>query len=254
MPAQPPPLSMHPPQTVGQTLASPGGFSQPTSSLGNRSSTGNFGQPGGLLGPGMLQESPQDPMRSLQQPHTRSFSQGNMLSHQTAAQQQYPPRTTALAGPKYGNGGTMSSQGAPQLGALPFQGSLAPGRQPSPVRAGSPSQQLPEGRASMGSFGAGAPPAYGASAPAPPVQSVQPSSKPVFGVQLGRLYERDGLAVPMVVYQCIQAVDLFGLGLAGIYRQSGSLAHINKLKGMFDTGMTPLPRREMPAAVFFAQR
>lgn len=41
----------------------------------------------------------------------------------------------------------------------------------------------------------------------------------------------------MVVYQCIQAVDLFGLGLEGIYRQSGSLNHINKLKGMFDAGM-----------------
>ncbi|KAL3955048.1 hypothetical protein ACCO45_010611 [Purpureocillium lilacinum] len=38
----------------------------------------------------------------------------------------------------------------------------------------------------------------------------------------------------MVVYQCIQAVDLFGLGVEGIYRQSGSLNHINKLKGMFD--------------------
>ncbi|EQB44159.1 hypothetical protein CGLO_17123 [Colletotrichum gloeosporioides Cg-14] len=39
----------------------------------------------------------------------------------------------------------------------------------------------------------------------------------------------------MVVYQCIQAVDLYGLGVEGIYRQSGSLTHINKLKTMFDT-------------------
>lgn len=63
----------------------------------------------------------------------------------------------------------------------------------------------------------------------------------MFGVPLNRLYERDGLAVPMVVYQCIQAVDLFGLGVEGIYRQSGSLNHINKLKGMFDAGMTVSP-------------
>ena len=63
---------------------------------------------------------------------------------------------------------------------------------------------------------------------------------PVFGIPLSRLYERDGLAVPLAVYQCIQAVDLFGLGVEGIYRQSGSMAHIQKLKHMFDTGMFPL--------------
>lgn len=60
--------------------------------------------------------------------------------------------------------------------------------------------------------------------------------KPVYGLTLSRLYERDGVAVPMVVYQCMQAVDLFGLGVEGIYRQSGSMAHIQKLKAMFDNG------------------
>lgn len=42
----------------------------------------------------------------------------------------------------------------------------------------------------------------------------------------------------MVVYQCIQAVDLFGLTVEGIYRLSGSLPSVNKLKSMFDTGMS----------------
>ncbi|KAM0611502.1 hypothetical protein ACHAP1_001254 [Verticillium nonalfalfae] len=69
----------------------------------------------------------------------------------------------------------------------------------------------------------------------PPAQAGPMPTRPVFGLSLERLYERDGLAVPMVVYQCIQAVDLFGLGVEGIYRQSGSLNHINKLKNMFDT-------------------
>jgi hypothetical protein len=55
-------------------------------------------------------------------------------------------------------------------------------------------------------------------------------------VPLSRLYERDNLAVPMVVHQCIQAVELFGLNVEGIYRQSGSMAHIQKLKSMFDAG------------------
>lgn len=70
---------------------------------------------------------------------------------------------------------------------------------------------------------------------APPAKASAPV-KPVYGVSLNRLYERDGLAVPLVVYQCIQAVDLFGLGVEGIYRQSGSLNHITRLKTMFDTG------------------
>jgi hypothetical protein len=78
---------------------------------------------------------------------------------------------------------------------------------------------------------AGTPPQYSQPSSAPP--------KPMFGVHLSRLYERDSLAVPSVVYQCIQAVDLFGLGVEGIYRQSGSLTHINKLKHMFDTGKGP---------------
>lgn len=39
----------------------------------------------------------------------------------------------------------------------------------------------------------------------------------------------------MVVHQCIQAVDLFGLGVEGIYRLSGSVPHVNKLKTLFDT-------------------
>jgi hypothetical protein len=63
-----------------------------------------------------------------------------------------------------------------------------------------------------------------------------PPLKPVFGVSLEQLFERDGSAVPMVVYQCIQAVDLFGLEVEGIYRLSGSNSHVNKLKATFDNG------------------
>ncbi|KAA8576045.1 hypothetical protein EYC84_006208 [Monilinia fructicola] len=58
--------------------------------------------------------------------------------------------------------------------------------------------------------------------------------KPVFGLSLEELFERDGSAVPMIVYQCIQAVDLFGLEVEGIYRLSGTASHIMKIKAMFD--------------------
>lgn len=78
-----------------------------------------------------------------------------------------------------------------------------------------------------------------------PVHEDRPTN-PVFNVSLNRLYERDGLAVPMVVYQCIQAVDLYGLGLEGIYRQSGSLTHINKLKQMFNNGSSCLVSTHQP--------
>jgi hypothetical protein len=40
----------------------------------------------------------------------------------------------------------------------------------------------------------------------------------------------------MVVYQCIQAVDLYGLEVDGIYRLSGTNSHVAKLKQMFNNG------------------
>jgi Rho GTPase-activating protein RGD1 len=69
------------------------------------------------------------------------------------------------------------------------------------------------------------------------------SAKPVFGISLEKLYDRDQLAVPMVVYQCIQAVDMYGLGVEGIYRLSGSVPHVNSLKSMFETGKLHLSRQ-----------
>ena len=63
-----------------------------------------------------------------------------------------------------------------------------------------------------------------------------PPLRPVFGVSLDELFRRDSSAVPMIVYQCVQAVDLFGLGVEGIYRTSGSAPHIMEMKAMFDNG------------------
>ncbi|CAL5866524.1 uncharacterized protein PFLUO_LOCUS733 [Penicillium psychrofluorescens] len=68
----------------------------------------------------------------------------------------------------------------------------------------------------------------------PPPKSNLPPLKPVFGVSLYDLYTRDGTAVPMIVYQCFQAIELFGLDMEGIYRLSGSANHINHMKAVFD--------------------
>ncbi|KAF2735120.1 Rho GTPase-like protein activator [Polyplosphaeria fusca] len=59
--------------------------------------------------------------------------------------------------------------------------------------------------------------------------------KPVFGVSLDDLFQRDGSPVPMVVYQCIHAVDLFGLEVEGIYRIPGTSSHIQSMKALFDS-------------------
>ncbi|KAM0090378.1 Rho GTPase-activating protein [Aspergillus fumigatus] len=64
-----------------------------------------------------------------------------------------------------------------------------------------------------------------------------PPLRPVFGVSLEDLYARDGTAVPMIVYQCLQAIELFGLDVEGIYRLSGSANHINHMKSLFDNGI-----------------
>lgn len=61
-----------------------------------------------------------------------------------------------------------------------------------------------------------------------------PPLKPVFGVSLDELFRRDGSPVPMVVYQCIQAVELFGLEAEGIYRVPGTSTHIQDMKAIFD--------------------
>ncbi|KAF2764415.1 RhoGAP-domain-containing protein [Teratosphaeria nubilosa] len=72
------------------------------------------------------------------------------------------------------------------------------------------------------------------SGPPPPHSQSLPPLKPVFGVSLNDLLERDHTAVPMVVIQCILAVDHFGLEVEGIYRLSGTSSHVNMLKDRFN--------------------
>lgn len=79
-------------------------------------------------------------------------------------------------------------------------------------------------------------------APPSPAQPInyrhdEPPLNPVFGISLDELFRREGSAVPMIVYQCIQAVDLFGLDVEGIYRTSGSTPNIQQMKQMFDNGI-----------------
>lgn len=63
-----------------------------------------------------------------------------------------------------------------------------------------------------------------------------PPLRPVFGVSLEDLYARDGIAVPFIVYQCFQAVELFGLDKEGIYGTSGRAKTIAYMQTLFDNG------------------
>lgn len=233
--------------------------------MGPRASTGNFGSPGGPgspmghpgpggpggpgspQGPGggspvMMNQpiNPGDQQRPFgqQQQHNRSFSQGNMLNQpNNGSPQQFAPRNSAQGAPQYGN----ASYGAPQLGALSFQGQ-SPNQRSSPQQPGQPFMPPDERRGSGPARPPGGPPpgqippAYGSPPGASPMANMPPPSKPVFGVSLGRLYERDGFAVPTLVLKCMQTVVHFGLEVEGIYRVPGNKPHVDKLKSMADAG------------------
>lgn len=116
--------------------------------------------------------------------------------------------------------GSPRLQQAPQNGARPFQG---------------PTDAAPRAHpAAVGSIGSLPSRAAQAQRSGPPV-------KPVFGVSLDDLFQRDGSAVPTIVYQCVQAVDLYGLDFEGIYRTSGSAHHIMELRQQFDHSRSTLP-------------
>ncbi|KAF2034419.1 RhoGAP-domain-containing protein [Setomelanomma holmii] len=77
--------------------------------------------------------------------------------------------------------------------------------------------------------------------------NTHPPVNPIFGLTLEELFRRDGSPVPMVVYQCIQAVDLFGLEVEGIYRIPGTSSHIQQMKALFDSDASQIDFRNPEA-------
>lgn len=73
-----------------------------------------------------------------------------------------------------------------------------------------------------------------------PQRQYEPSPKPstpkgrTFGVPLDVLINRENATLPLIVAQCVIAIDQFGLDVEGIYRKSGSASTIAKLKQFFD--------------------
>lgn len=135
------------------------------------------------------------------------------------------------------------------------QGSAAPTQQYGERQGSAPVQQYGErrqnslsGQPSQGFMGRGAPTPGSFMDPGkniqpngrgrglPSQQAILPPLKPVFGVSLDELFRRDGSAVPLLVFLCIQAVDNFGLNTEGIYRIPGSTPAVTQLKSEFDHG------------------
>lgn len=105
----------------------------------------------------------------------------------------------------------------------------------SPVGGGSLPPQLPPPQLSSPLYSQ--PPGPSATSHSDLTNPDIPPLRPVFGVSLDDLLKRDGSAIPLVVYQCLQAVELFGLDVEGIYRLSGSAPHVSKLRAIFDNGV-----------------
>ncbi len=58
----------------------------------------------------------------------------------------------------------------------------------------------------------------------------------MFGKQLAHLCEKERTLVPIFVTKCISAIDKRGLQVDGIYRVSGNLSLIQKLRFQVDQG------------------
>ncbi|CAN6637704.1 RHO GTPase-activating protein Rgd1p [Trichomonascus vanleenenianus] len=68
----------------------------------------------------------------------------------------------------------------------------------------------------------------------PPGTTSSAHHLPVYGTPLEELLDYEESTVPRVVYQCVQAVDSFGLEVEGIYRHSGNAGQIAEIKRLFN--------------------
>ncbi|KIW35064.1 hypothetical protein, variant 1 [Cladophialophora immunda] len=209
-----------PPQGMGRGQAPPGtmGRGQP---------------PQGASGPG---QPPQGAMGRGQAPPNGSGRgqppQGPM------GRGQPPPNGMGRGAPPGAVGRGQPPQGGMGRGLPPQNSGMAPA---GPQQNGPP-QGAGRGTAGPGPNG----PQNGAPRPGPtggvstlPSRTQAgprpgPPIRPVFGVSLDELFQREGSAVPIIVIQCTRAVELFGLDVEGIYRTSGSTHHIMELRQQFD--------------------
>jgi Rho GTPase-activating protein RGD1 len=72
--------------------------------------------------------------------------------------------------------------------------------------------------------------------PSGSVEPYKPSTPKghTFGASLDEVLSRENATLPLIVAQCVIAVDQFGITSEGIYRVSGTTSNLAKLKHLFD--------------------
>lgn len=210
--------------------------------------TGTASQPSSM---NSRYSQPPGPLLAASQP--QQYGQGPLPS----PPQQYqtgPPPPQHVQSPAQYQQSPYSAQQPPYATAPPYpthaserQSSYPPPQQqPAPYMSGAatalpslPSQQRQQQQA----------PISGTPVSPSMASNNLPPLRPVFGVSLDELFNRDQSAVPMVVIQCILAVDTFGLDVEGIYRLSGTSSHVANLKAQFNNNPSSIDFRN-PANFF----
>ncbi|KAL8839076.1 MAG: hypothetical protein Q9170_001912 [Blastenia crenularia] len=194
-----------------------------SSRAGQRSAEVKY-QPHPSLGP-TQQLSPTDPRPQLD-PSTQSNAHVGLRQVSNPDQSQVPPSPQRQVGAAESN--LLSNPTEQTYPESPRQPTF------SPVGSIAAPPQLPHPQFSVSTYSQ--PPVPTTTPHNDHLHSDLPPLRPVFGVSLDDLLKRDGSAIPLVVYQCLQAVELFGLDVEGIYRLSGSAPHVWRLRAMFDNG------------------
>lgn len=223
-----------PPSTSSRTFSA--GTSGPPASAYGSQPTSSFGQPPSAYG--------QPPPSGYQQPPPSNSMQSPTYGSSAAPQLSYNPNAdgtrdgfsstfgSGAAAPPYPMHTNDRSLSGP-TGSYPQQQTMGSMPSPAPAPMPAPTRQ------------------FSSQTPASPSNNAHslPALRPVFGVSLDDLFARDQTAVPMLVIQCILAVDTFGLDVEGIYRLSGTASHIQTLKSQFDHNAATIDFRN-PANFF----
>ena len=203
---------------------------------------------GSQMGPGAQQFPTQPPGTGpTGYGSTNSFGPSNNASYRSEGREQPTQDQTPQNNLAYRADAQRPPQGpsqGPSAGVLRDAGTRGPeqSNQPlgGPVRG--PNGSFAAQHTANSSISSVSKPASMAPSSRTPNKPSLPPNNPVFGISLEDLFRRDGSAVPTIIYQCVQAVDLFGLNVEGIYRTSGSAPHIMEMKALFDHGKLDLVR------------
>lgn len=243
------------------TLASAYGSSAPSSSAGG-AGTGTGAGAGVGAGVGAAVGAGTAAAFASRQEPASSSSQYNYSSGSTAgstapssgnAGAASSPTTTrvvgsgsALTGPVLAKVPTSSSMGQPagprdapdtttfNGGGDSYGDSYASPKLPYP----STGDSVAGAGAAAAAAGAGAGAAAGAASPSAFPPGTSAGHMVVYGTPLEELLDFEEGTVPRIVYQCVQAIDSFGLEVEHIYRVNGNSEQIAEIKRLFDLDST----------------